>query len=275
MEGPSRPLIPRDYVPEVAAPEVAGASDLAPVRVGDWIVFSADEDFWIRDLELAERAGLTQPRNIRPIIRKAIDLGALTVLPRGACEARPTGIGSARAACATNGAVVRVETVVLPKGNHGGTQEADEFYLNEEAALFIVTRLRAKAAIRLTQSVIRVFVLVRRGELVAPSPALTRADFEALTGKFLSVVSAAPVPFARTVAELQQGMERLVRHHGDLAALVEQARAERLPPRRKDVERMVRFIAREEVALANRSLRPDHDLPPDQDPHPRNARTKR
>ena len=139
------------------------ASDLAPVRVDDWIVFAGGEDFWVRDLDLAERAGLKQPRNIRAIIQKAIEDGAMTI-GRGAHDSPPT---IARGAC-DGPPSVRVEKVLTAIGS-GATREVDEFYLNEEAALFIVTRLRTKAAVQLTRAVIRVFVMVRRGELPLPA----------------------------------------------------------------------------------------------------------
>jgi hypothetical protein len=53
---------------------------LAPVKVEDWVLFAGGADFWVRDLDLAERAGLAQPRKIRELITKAIDEGPLLLV---------------------------------------------------------------------------------------------------------------------------------------------------------------------------------------------------
>src|SRR5579871_2596738 len=101
-------------------------TDLIAMRIEDWTLFGAAGDYWIRDLDLAERAGMKQPRDIKPTIRKAIKDGALTIA------------GGARDGRASDGkALVRVENVLTLIGS-GASREVDEFYLNEEAALLIV-----------------------------------------------------------------------------------------------------------------------------------------
>lgn len=124
---------------------------LAPVRIDGWTLFQAGSAHWIRDLDLADQAELEKPRDIRTTIRKAIQDGAVTI-------AGNPGDGS--------GPVVRVEKVLVPIGS-GAMREVEEFYLSEEAALIIVTRLRTQAAVQLTRAICRVFLLVARGELPA------------------------------------------------------------------------------------------------------------
>lgn len=153
----------------------AALAKLEPVRVEDWILFAGGADFWLRDLDLAERAGLRVPRDIRRTIKKVIDEGALPTIVGGAHDGPLGSVGGAHATNAPGGPLVRVERTLVPKGDRGGSQEVDEYYLNEEAALFIVTRLRTKMAIQLTRAVIRVFVMVCRGEAPAAPPVVEPA----------------------------------------------------------------------------------------------------
>jgi len=181
------------------------SSALQPVRVEDWVLFREDGDFWIRDLDLAERAGLEKPRNIRAVSKKAIAEGALPTIAGGAGDG-----GSA-----SGGPLVRAEKVLTPIGS-GAVREVDEFYLNEEAALFIVTRLRTKLAIDLTRSIISVFVAVKRGALARPahvSPAL-----EATLGALLAEFRGNIAGLHGNVAELHGKLDELRR---DVAQLRE------------------------------------------------------
>lgn len=103
----------------------------------------------VRDVDLGERAGLRMPRDVRRTIKAAIDDGALT-------EATG-GVGAAHTPIAwTEDEVV--------SGN-----KAKVYYLNEEGALLILTRLRTKTAVAVTRALVSVFVKVRRGELPAVS----------------------------------------------------------------------------------------------------------
>lgn len=149
---------------------MSAAEPETALRVEGWTLVAWGEDFWIRDLDLADRAGMTQPRHIRPIIRKAIEDGSVTICDNsaGAARAVPSGAVTIRddsggaAAAVPPPPLVRREDVFAPKGN-GAMQKTAEYLLNETAALLIITRLRTAAAIQLTRAVIHVFVTVRRG----------------------------------------------------------------------------------------------------------------
>lgn len=127
---------------------------LTPIVVEDWTLFANGGGHWIRDLDLAEKAELKNPRDIKATIRKAIVDGAI-------------GVGSGDANLT---AAVRIETEVITSGK-GRPQEVPVYYLNEEAALIIVTRLRTPKAIELTKGIVRVFLAVARGQVAVPGPA--------------------------------------------------------------------------------------------------------
>lgn len=125
---------------------------LVPVAVEGWTLFRAEADHWIRDLDLADRAELSRPRDIRPTIKSMLDEGALTIAA-GARDGVPPG----------KGAIVRAETELVEIGS-GAHREATVYYLSEEAALLVITRLRTPAAVALTRAVVRVFLAVAKGE---------------------------------------------------------------------------------------------------------------
>lgn len=118
---------------------------LVPVTAEGWTLFAAGADHWLRDLDLAERADLAKPRDIRTTIKGALEDGALTI-----------------AGTPSDGPQVRIERTVVAIGS-GASREVDEYYLSEEAALLVVTRLRTRAAIALTRSIVRAFLAVVRG----------------------------------------------------------------------------------------------------------------
>lgn len=115
----------------------------------------------VRDLDLAEKAGLAKPRDIRATIRKAVEDGAISAANNGA---------------AATGAVPTVwsETESVPRPKGGGMQEVEVFYLNEEAAMLVLTRLRTPAAVKATRALVMICAAARRGEL-GPAPAPTPA----------------------------------------------------------------------------------------------------
>lgn len=135
---------------------------LAPVRVDGWILFTGEGSHWVRDLDLAERAGLKRPHDIRVTIQKAITDGALTI-------SAAAGNGS--------GPPVRVEKELVTIGS-GAAREVSVYYLSHEAALMVVMRLRTKAAVQLQIAISRVFLLAMQGRLEpsAPLPSATRPE---------------------------------------------------------------------------------------------------
>jgi len=140
------------------------STSLAPVRIDGWTLFQGSGAHWIRDLDLADQAELKNTRDIRTHIKKAVDDGALTIVADGDNGSGP---------------LVRVEKTMVPIGS-GAHREVDEYYLNEEAALVIITRLRTPAAVQLTRTICRVFFLVSRGEFpqarTAPELSTRRAE---------------------------------------------------------------------------------------------------
>jgi hypothetical protein len=155
---------------------------------------------WIRDLDLAERAGLAKPRDVRATIEGCIKDGLISRAEIGAA-----------AADANLPAVAREETEVVTSGK-GRTQEVTVYYLNEEAALLLVTRLRTSKAIELTKAIVRVFLLAVQGRLEppvppapkplpAPAPELDSASFQRaeLIVRSVGLMSPAVSPEAKDV----------------------------------------------------------------------------
>jgi hypothetical protein len=136
--------------PPPPPPPPAPSSALVSRQVDGWTLFDGAGSTWVRDLDLAERAGLAVPRDIRRTIAKAIDDGAL--MPVGAAHSD-----------GTPGFHVVEELV---QGGKGSVSTVATYYLNQEGALFIITRLRAPKAIEATKAIVRVFAAVMRGEVV-------------------------------------------------------------------------------------------------------------
>jgi hypothetical protein len=125
-----------------------------PVKVEGWTLFASDGgEHWLRDLDLAERAELANQRDIRTHIKKAIDDGAITL------------VDSVAVGDATNGPGTYAVDEVVPRGDRGATQTGKVYYLNEEAALVVLMRLRTPKAVEVTKAVVRVFLAVVRGEI--------------------------------------------------------------------------------------------------------------
>lgn len=138
--------------------EAGAASMLVPVRIEDWTLFAADGGHWIRDLDLADRACLASPRDIRRTIQTAL------------ADQLVASWDSGGSAPAIGTPVIRAVKVLVPAGAHGGMQEVTEYYLLEEAALLILTRLRTSAAIAATKCVVKVYMAVVRGEVRPSAP---------------------------------------------------------------------------------------------------------
>lgn len=132
-------------------------SRLVRFDVDGWPLFRSGILVWIFDLDLAERAELAQPRDIRRTIKSAIEDGLLSVFD------------SEGAAPAAGTPLVRIERTTIEIAN-GGTQEVTEYYLNREAAVLIVMRLRTPKAVALQVAVVQVFFLAIDGNTGAPTP---------------------------------------------------------------------------------------------------------
>lgn len=116
-------------------------------------VFSTgDGSKWIRDIQLAENAGLAEPRKIRRVIAKAIeDRG---ILPRN---------NGGLTAPVVPGPYFRTSVELLEGGN-GTHTETTVYYLNYDAALVVIQRMRTAKAVQLQKAMARVFVAVATGE---------------------------------------------------------------------------------------------------------------
>jgi hypothetical protein len=145
---------------------------MRPVQVEGWTLFAGDGGgHWMRDLDLAERAELAAPRNIRAVIKTILDDGIAILAnspefysARGECTVKTPSSSSV----GSDHAVILAEKVMVPIAR-GGAQEATEYYLNLDAALHVLMRLRTPVAVKLQIAMVRVFTAVLRGEVPAPS----------------------------------------------------------------------------------------------------------
>lgn len=152
-------LVPVDAQPVPVASQaepVVLEATLVPRAVDGWTLFDGGGGTWVKDLDIAERAGLALPRDIRRTVAKAIEDGAL--MPVGAAH----GDGSP--------CFRQVDEVVT--GGKGSAQTVPTYYLNLEGALLLLTRLRTPKAIEVTKAVVVVFAKAMRGELPMVAPTL-------------------------------------------------------------------------------------------------------
>ncbi len=149
-------------------PETASA--LVPITIEGWSLFQEGESFWIRDLDLAAQAGLAVPRDIRRTIAKcAADLG---------------GVGSGHA---TDSPIFRTVDDVVPSGDRGASQVVTAYYLNREAALHVIMRLRTPRAVDLQIAVVRVFLRALEGPPMPPA-LVSKANGKPLTKRQAEVL---------------------------------------------------------------------------------------
>ena len=122
-----------------------GAAAHRIARVADAFIFDvpcSDNEPRIRDLDLAEKLGFTQPRDIRKLIKRFVSAGDLPGVDWRATVARQsTGNGASR---------------------EYTTQEA---WLTEAQALFVIAKSETEKAKHLLREMIAVVMLVRRGLL--------------------------------------------------------------------------------------------------------------
>lgn len=143
----------------------------------------ADGEPRMRDLDIATKIGLAQPRDIRKLIRryeKSGDLGPVNW--RATVARQSTGNGGIR---------------------EFATQEA---WLTEEQSLFLVAKSETAAANKLTREVIHVFTLARKGLLAPPAsdPSLVArlTALEASQAQTTAMLTALPGTMAATLAEV-------------------------------------------------------------------------
>jgi len=141
---------------------------LVPVVIDGWTLFTGDGGAWVMDRHLADQAELGNKGDIKNTILGVIADGIASVTGPAAAQAaaraaerpsrhEPHGIGS-------TDAVIHAEMTVVPAGARG-SQEVLTFYLNREAALHVLMRLRTLKAVKLQIAVVKVFLAVGRGDL--------------------------------------------------------------------------------------------------------------
>lgn len=117
-----------------------------PIVLSGWTLKIDNGEPRVRDVDLADKAGLAKPRNIRRVIKGAADDGALSLVEGGGAHNEGAPLPTAW---------VERETV---SGN-----DTDVFYLNEEAAMLVLTRLRTPTAVQATRALVMVCAAARRG----------------------------------------------------------------------------------------------------------------
>jgi hypothetical protein len=136
---------------------------MVPVSIDGWTLFRDRAGCWIKDLDLAVRAEMAKPRDVRSTIEKCIGDGVLLEAAIGAGTAG-----------ANNPAYFRKVTDVVVSGK-GREQKVAAYYLNREAALHVLMRLRTPKAVQLQVAVVKVFFLAVDGHLAPAAPALPPA----------------------------------------------------------------------------------------------------
>lgn len=124
-------------------------SSLAQIeQVQGWtIAAGGDDEPRVGAFDIAKRAGLKQPRNIKGVVDEN------------------------RAELEEHGAIhVRIYNVRIPMPRGGiELREVEEPMLNEEQAINLVSLMRTKCASQMRVSLIKVFVAWRRGHLMKPA----------------------------------------------------------------------------------------------------------
>ncbi len=118
----------------------------------------------IGDTDLGKLAEMARPRQIRRVIRAAIDDGAIDL-----------GAGGALAERSPPDAARAWVELEVASGN-----AVQAYRLNEAAALLALTRMRTPVAVAVTRSIVRAFILARRGELSCPRQPLALPSAVAL-----------------------------------------------------------------------------------------------
>jgi hypothetical protein len=171
---------------------------------------------WALDLDLAERAGLAVPRDIRRTIATMADERILN-------DYDCVGVTTLRI-----GPAFRVQKTTAPRGNQGGTQEVDEYLLNDAGAIAVLARLRTPDAERAIRNVVA--TMVERLSLAADFRRTLREELDARLGApvALPVVEPEPPPPAVEVPQLADPRPMFVVGHDHrpiVETLIEMLRA--------------------------------------------------
>ena len=133
-------------------------SELVAIRVatleGGALFASPDGRHWIQDRELAGGLAPTSVGHLRAVIRKAIAVRLLSKM-------------GAAAPSANVHPFFRTDTEVV-NTRKGKTKRATVYYLNEDAALVVLSQLGTAKAAMATGRVIRAFLALTHPELFAP-----------------------------------------------------------------------------------------------------------
>lgn len=158
-------------------------NELTITSVQGWAVATGgfdDGEPRIRDLELAERLGYERPRAIRDLIDSLVRSGKLN-----------------------DSEVCRVA-----RQTRGGGRPATEYWLTEAQALKVVAKSETRKADALLDEVIRVFVMVRRGQLPDVSAMLGGALKQILPALMTEIVAAVDQRIDARVGSLSFGVIR-------------------------------------------------------------------
>lgn len=96
---------------------------------------------WTLDIDIAERAGLGTPGNIRRTIVDMVDEGIIN----------DSNVWRERT---TSTALYQTRVVAVPVGTMGGTKDVTEYLLNDDAALLVLLRLRTPEALAATADLV-------------------------------------------------------------------------------------------------------------------------
>ena len=161
--------------------------------VDGWDLCSREgADWWVRDVELAERAGLARPREIRATIRKIIEEGVIV-------EA------SAIQGAATDRALFLGRKTLVPPPWDRGHQEVTEYLLNRKAAVLIAMRLRTEKAAELVDAIVTVFLRVADGSLAGEELRALREERAAL-GAELALMKGEMVKLSSKVLDVENAL---------------------------------------------------------------------
>jgi uncharacterized protein YciW len=138
----------------------------------------------IRDTDLAERAGMSQPRNIRTTIKKLIDKGRIHIA-RQSCDMK-----------ATDSLTFQVEESVR-LGSNGGQRTVKVNYLTEKAAVRAVIELETPKADELKDEITDVFYDYLHGQL---GTGVSREEFQATIGALSALVQSNNTMMTRFMA---------------------------------------------------------------------------
>jgi len=116
------------------------------IRIEGWDLVVDGDEPRVRDIDIAERAGLPRARDIRPlIVRNMEELEAHGRIDMRGHKSR----------------------ISKPNGGHE-LREVTEYYLNEAQAVALVSLMRTPQAVELRIALVKLFVAYRRGQLVGP-----------------------------------------------------------------------------------------------------------